>query len=51
MAGKRCLERSIFANTVSQERQFVDKLKLHSSEDCVLMFLMGMRSTFREYNS
>ena len=30
MAGKRCLERSIFGNTVSQERQFVDKLGIEN---------------------
>ena len=27
------------------------ELKLQSSEDCPLVFLMGMRSNFRVYNS
>ena len=61
MAGKRCLEIKVckysvtgesFRSSLKQNLQKVYyELNLQSSEDCPLVFSMGMRSNFRVYNS
>ena len=61
MAGKRFLEINVckysvrgesFCSSLNQNLQKVYyELKFHSSEDCPFVFLIGMRSNFRVYNS
>ena len=61
MAGKRYLERKVCKYSVTGEsfcsslNQRLQKgyyeLNLQSSEDCPLVFLMGMRSNLRVHNS
>ena len=61
MAGKRYLEIEVCEYSVigeslcSSSKQNLKKvyyeLKLQSSEDCPLVFLMGMQNNFRVYNS
>ena len=60
-AGKRYLEIEVckysvtgesFCSSLKQKLQKVYyELNLQSSEDCPLVFLMGVRSNFRVYNS
>ena len=61
MAGKRCLEIKVckysvrgesFCSPLKQKLQKVYyELNLESSEDCPLVFLMGVRSNVRVHNS
>ena len=61
MAEKRSLERKVckysvigesFCSSLKQNLQKVYyELKLQSSENCPLVFLMGMRSNFQVYTS
>ena len=61
MAGKRYLEIKVCKYSVIGEsfcsslkenlKKMYYELKLQSSEDCPLVFFMGMRSNFRVYNS